>query len=152
MPKTRIGATSGGPRLLSRTRVATALETSQRQLGLLWGTVSVVLLMLVPQAGQFARALPACTFKTLVGIPCPTCGITRTTLALTNLDFAAALRVNPLVTVLLMAFVAGGLIAGLLAIAGRPLREPRWDLRPGERLGLVAVLVANWAYLVSRGI
>ncbi len=73
-------------------------------------------------------------------------------LALANLDFAAALRINPLVTVLLMAFVAGGLVAGLLAMVGRPLREPRWDLRPAERLGLVAVLVANWAYLVSRGI
>jgi len=111
-----------------------------------------VLLMLATRAEQLAQALPACTFRALVGISCPTCGVTRATLALANLDFRLALRINPLATVLLTAFVASGLVAGLSALRGRPLNEPRWNLHPVERLGLVAVIVANWAYLVCRGI
>ena len=121
-------------------------------MGLLWGTVAVVLLILATRAEQLAQTLPECTFKALVGLPCLTCGVTRSALALADLDFGVALRINPLATVLVVAFVGGGLVAGSLALGGRPLREPRWDLLPVERLGLVAVVVANWAYLVWRGI
>jgi len=152
LPNPSIGPTGGGSRDLAKARVGADLTTSERQLGLLWGTVVVVLLLLAMRAGQLAQILPACVFKTLTGIPCPTCGMTRATLALVNLDFMAALRVNPLATGLVMAFVVGGLVAGLAALLGRPLKEPRWDLRPTERLGFVVVVVANWAYLVSRGI
>lgn len=147
LPKRETGVTiwSGdGPTSVS--------ETSQRQLGLLWGTVVVVLLALVPYVRQFAGALPTCTFRAIVGIPCPTCGITRTVLALADLEFSTALQTNPLGAVLLTAFLAGGLVAGVSAIRGRPLQEPRWSLRPIERLGLTAVFVANWAYLISRGV
>ncbi len=73
-------------------------------------------------------------------------------MALADLDLRVALLINPLATLLVMAFVGGGLVAGMSALGGRPLREPRWNLRPAERLGLVIVIVANWAYLVSRGI
>ncbi|NHZ73488.1 MAG: DUF2752 domain-containing protein [Nitrospirae bacterium] len=152
MPRPGIGPTGGGSRNFAGPRVGADLTTSERQLGLIWGTVVVVLLLLAMRAEQLAQILPACAFKTLAGIPCPTCGMTRATLALVNLDLMAALRVNPLATGLVMAFVVGGLVAGLAALLGRPLKEPRWDLRPAERLGLVMVIVANWAYLVSRGI
>ena len=147
-----MGSTAGAPGPFSGARRTADLAASQRQLGLLWGTVAVVLLMLATRAEQLAQTLPVCTFKALVGIPCPTCGATRVTLALASLDFSAALRINPLATVALMAFVVGGLIAGLSALWGRPLKEPGWNLRPIERLGVVAVVVANWAYLVSSGI
>ena len=147
LPKRETGA-----RILPGDGLTSVSETSQRQLGLLWGTVVVVLLALVPYAWQLAGSLPVCTFKAIVGIPCPTCGITRTILALADLEFSMALRTNPLGAVLLTAFLAGGLVAGVSAIRGRPLKEPRWSLRPIERLGLAAVIVANWAYLISRGV
>ena len=152
MAKTKTGFTGSGSSLLTKPRVDADSVASQRQLGLLWGLVAVVLLLSAKRAEQLAQTLPGCTFKALVGIPCPSCGVTRATLALANLDIGVALRINPLTTVLLMAFVAGGLVAGLSALRGRPLREPRWNLSPVERLGLVAVVVANWAYLVSRGV
>lgn len=152
MATTKTSSIGGAPRSFAGSRVTADSAASQRQLGLLWGTVAVVLLMVATRAEQLAQALPACTFKALVGIPCPTCGVTRATQALANLDFRLALRINPLATALLMAFVAGGLVAGFLAFRGRPLTEPRWVLRPVERLGLVAVIVANWVYLVLRGI
>ena len=126
--------------------------TPQRQLGLLWGAVAVALMLLATDAERLAQSLPGCTFKVVLGIPCPTCGVTRVALALAHLEVAAALRINPLATVLLLVLVLGGLIAGGATLGGHPPKEPRWDLRPVERLGLVLVIVANWAYLVARGV
>jgi hypothetical protein len=127
-------------------------QTSERQLGLLWGAVAVALVLLASSAEQLAQNLPDCAFKAFVGIPCPTCGVTRAALALAHLDLASALRVNPLATLAWMALVPGGLVAGISTLAGRPPKEPRWDWRPDERLGLVLVVAANWAYLVARGL
>lgn len=127
-------------------------QAHPRQLGLLWGTVAVALVLLASGAEQLAQNLPHCTFKALLGIPCPTCGVTRAALALARLDVASALRVNPLATLFWLALVPGGLVAGVSTLAGRPPKEPRWDWRPVERLGLVLLIVANWAYLVARGL
>lgn len=148
----RSGSTERARGSFSTTRLSRESAASQRQLGLLWGAVAIVLLTMAPRADQLAQALPGCTFKALVGIPCPTCGVTRAALALSDLDFGAALRINPLATLLGMAFIAGGLMAGGSALRGRPLREPGWNLNPVERLGLLAVVVTNWAYLVLNGI
>ena len=127
-------------------------QTSERQLGLLWGVVAVTLVLLATRAEQLAQSLPGCTFKSFLGIPCPTCGVTRAVLELSNLDVASALKINPLATLSIMVLVLGGLVVGVSTLGGHPPREPRWDLRPLERLGLVLVVVANWAYLVTSGI
>lgn len=111
----------------------------------------MVLLLSVPYAERLAYALPACLFKSFVGIACPSCGVTRTALALSRLDLAMALRVNPLAAVLLTALVGGGIVAASWVATGRTLREPRWDLNLVERLGIIAVIVANWIYLVETG-
>ena len=142
---------AGGKRLLA-TSFASRAEASRRQLGLLWGVVSVALVVLATRAEQLAQAVPQCTFRALAGVPCPTCGVTRVTLALADLELMTALRINPLATVLWTALVVGGVIAGIAALRGRPLGEPNCNLSLVERFALVAVVLANWAYLVSRGI
>lgn len=38
-----------------------------------------------------------CIWQALLKIPCPGCGMTRATLAILRLDFAAALRLHPMV-------------------------------------------------------
>ena len=129
-----------------------AAQTSRRQLGLLWGAVATAVVLLASRAEMLAQNLPVCTFKSWLGIPCPSCGITRVVLELADLDVASAVKINPLATLLILTLVLGGLLAGVSTLGGRPPREPRWDLRPVERLGLVLVIVANWAYLVASGI
>jgi len=37
-----------------------------------------------------------CPIRALLGVPCPTCGMSRAALALLRLDFAASLRYHPL--------------------------------------------------------
>ena len=125
--------------------------TSGRQLGLLWGAVAVLLVGLSPLAERLTGNLPACPIKVIIGMPCLSCGTTRAALALARLDMAAALTINPLAAAGWLALVGGGLIAGVLALVGRPISEPTWHLSPGWRCLLVAVLVANWAYLIWIG-
>ena len=97
--------------------------------------------------------LPRCAFKTITGLPCPTCGVTRTIIALSRGDVDRALFLNPLATIA----CAAGLLYLLYAAAVLALRLPR--LRPAVsaaaarrvRIGAVAVLAANWLWLIATG-
>lgn len=119
-----------------------------RQLGLLWGGVALLLLGLAPIGGRLAGALPACPFRTLIGLPCMSCGTTRAALALAALEPLAALRLNPLATLGWAGLVGGGLVAGSRAVLGRPIAAPRWNVSLKTRLTLVSVGLGNWAYLI----
>lgn len=124
----------------------------RRQLAFLWAGVALALVALAPLTTRLAAAAPACPIRAWLDLPCLTCGATRATLALARLEPAAAFAFNPLVAGAWLGLVAGGLIAGGLAIVGRPL--PAWSLRPtlGLRMTVGALLLANWAYLIRAGI
>ncbi|MCB1057825.1 MAG: DUF2752 domain-containing protein [Acidobacteria bacterium] len=129
----------------------TEQRSADRQLGLLWGAVAATLVLLSPLGARLALGLPRCPLKVLAGFPCPACGTTRSALALAHLDFAGAFAVNPLATVGWVALIAGGLVAGAFALAGRPLREPREQWPGWVRGVLVAAVVLNWTYLLHHG-
>lgn len=126
-----------------------------RQFGILWGAVATALVALSPLAPKLAGMLPACPLKTLAGLPCPGCGSTRVALALSRIDLGSAVAVSPLATAAMVFLVAGGLVAGVLALAGIEVPEPpRLD---GRRLwvarGVVIGAVAlNWLYLLYTGV
>ncbi len=121
-----------------------------RQVGLYWGAVSLLMLALAPFAPALASSMPPCFFHELTGRPCVTCGGTRAAVALARLDPMTALRANPLVAIGLVALVGGGLLAGLFALLGRGVHEPR--RYPGwVRLACVLALAANWAWLIVDG-
>jgi len=111
----------------------------------------VLLLALSSQAERLASTLPACPIKAVSGLPCLTCGATRAGLALAQLDIVGAIAVNPLAALAWVALVGGGLVAGLFALLGRPLREPDLRLSLPIRCALVMVFLANWVYLVGAG-
>lgn len=124
---------------------------ARRQLGLLWGAVAAALVVLSPLGERLAPALPACPLKTWTGLPCFTCGATRTALELAHFDLLGALALSPLMTVAWIALIGGGLVAGLAALAGRGVPEPPGNLAWKWRFAAVGVLLANWAYLVWAG-
>lgn len=130
---------------------AAAARRADYQLGLLWGTVSLVLLALAPAARLLAAALPACPFKLLSGLPCAACGTTRAALALARWDPAGALAVNPLAALGWATLVLGGLTAGVLALAGWPMSARHATLRPLGRAAAVSLILANWLYLILSG-
>ncbi len=124
----------------------------RRQLALLWGGVAVALLALAPLAPRLASGLPACPVRAWLDLPCLTCGTTRAALALASFDPAAALALNPLAALGWIGLIGGGLIAGGMAVADRPLPEAR--LRPTLRLRvtLAFALLGNWVYLLLAGV
>jgi hypothetical protein len=105
-----------------------------------------------PFGARLVAALPPCPVKVVVGIPCPSCGTARAALALARLDFVAALAWNPLAAFGWIVLIAGGLAAGVWALAGRELPESPRELPWIVRLAAVALLLVNWAYLYSRGV
>lgn len=123
----------------------------QRQLGLLWGGVALALVALSRLPARWLPVLPPCPVKTLTGLPCPTCGATRTAWALAHLDLLGALAVSPLATLGWVALVGGGLVAGLAALLGFGVPEPPQQIAWPWRALAVLLVAANWVYLVWHG-
>lgn len=95
-----------------------------------------------------------CPFRTLTGIPCPTCGGTRALLAAASGDFRAAVQLNPMV-----GLAATGLLAWIpLSCAWVVGRWPRPEVRrlvpvSGRivaRAGGILVL-GNWLWVAFSG-
>ena len=122
--------------------------TPGRQLGILWGATAAGLIALSPFAAEITFGLPACPFLAFSGVPCLTCGTTRAALALSRLDPLRALALNPLATIGWVALVGGGLVGGVYSLLGGEVREPRWKVSLGARFAAVALLLANWAYVI----
>lgn len=98
--------------------------------------------------------LPGCPFHAMTGLPCPTCGGTRALMALARLQWHEALVLNPLVT---SAAVLWGPLMLAFALPARSARrspaEPALRLfgTSAGRLIFIAMIAANWAYLISAG-
>jgi hypothetical protein len=112
--------------------------------------VTALWLALVGVLHYLEPAAPLCGFKRLTGVPCPGCGLTRGVTALAKGEVAHGLAFNPLLLTALLLFL---LLLGVRLLLGR---APRLGLAPRERrlalLGGALLLVANWAYLVARGV
>lgn len=98
-----------------------------------------------------------CHFKKLLGIPCLTCGGTRALLAWSHLRPGVAFVMNPLVAIGAAAMTAW-LIYSLGVFIVRPARRLRLVVdfrsearasRNWTRLGIAAVVILNWIYLIG---
>lgn len=96
--------------------------------------------------------MPRCIFHSLTGVPCVTCGATRSAWQFLQGHFWAALLFNPL------AFLAycGVLVFDFYALIILIGRRPRLRLEPLTqaekslaRYLVIALLAANWIYLIA---
>ncbi len=100
----------------------------------------------------FAMANPwlswPCPLRTVLHVPCPTCGMTRATLCLCTLDFAGAARLHPLVFVTLPVLA----LASALEAHGY-VQYARWGTvarHRGVSRALTALLVVLLALWIAR--
>jgi uncharacterized protein DUF2752 len=96
---------------------------------------------------------PGCLFRRLTGLPCPTCGATRSAIALVHGDLLGAIQQNPLMVVCYgLSFVINLYAAAVLLFR---LPRPRLASLPAKvkrMLGMLvaAALGANWIYLLAH--
>ena len=79
-------------------------------------------------AGIVAFRLPFCPLASVLGVPCPGCGLTRATLALAHGDLKHALALHPLVFVLAPLFIWAMSSAAIGYVRGPRAARPmqRW--------------------------
>jgi hypothetical protein len=120
---------------------------------LLWLSVSGA--GLVASATWFGLRLPwpGCAFHDLTGLPCVTCGATRSTVQFLHGHFHAALLFNPLVFASLCAIVLLDVYAFVVLATRAPrLRLADWKRTETKivRILVIVLLVLNWAYLLAH--
>lgn len=108
----------------------------------------LVLALAAIAALVIALDAPLCPSATLLGLPCPGCGLTRASLALVRGDIATAVRLHPLAPLLapLALSVAG--LALVRFVRGDSEPGPNWLARSSPRLvttlaGVLVVLVVG---------
>lgn len=123
----------------------------QIEFGLIYGGIALLALA----AGRFLPVLalaPSCVFKGLSGIPCPTCGSTRSIVHLSHGHIFDSLIMNPLVSLCAIAAV----LSFAYSLVTLMFDLPRFGLVLSERekdsvrVGAVLLVLANWAYLAVK--
>ncbi len=117
----------------------------------LWLAAAASALALRPLWLAAAPILRPCVFRSVTGIPCPTCGTTRAATAFLDGNFLAAFAANPLAAAVGLLFVAGAPIAALWAIARWPVPLLPTPLPMWVRIGAVALIATNWIYVITAG-
>jgi hypothetical protein len=113
-------------------------------LGLACAVAIATAAWLTPAPGGLAtpdghRTPEACWFRLVTGLPCPTCGMTRSYVKLLKGDISGSVRAHPAGPLMLAATAAA--LLGILGV-GLRRRRPLWG-RPGFRFAVtwVALLV-----------
>ena len=127
------------------TRIATREE---RQLAYLWLAAAASALALRPLWLAVAPLLRPCIFRSLTGVPCPSCGTTRAAMAFLDGDLISAFAANPLAAAAGLLFVVGAPLAALWSIARWPVPVLPTPLPGWMRIGAVALIAGNWLYVI----
>jgi hypothetical protein len=109
----------------------------------------LLLLAVIRLAHQFQLGWPFCAFRLATGLPCPTCGGTRSVLALVQWRLGEAFWWNPLVALGCIAMCAWFLLWLLDVVQGRARSRGVWECaqrRPWPVV-LAGAVALNWVYL-----
>ena len=121
----------------------------QIEFGIIYGGVALLALFAVHFL-PVLRFLPSCAFKGFTGMPCPTCGSTRSVVHLAHGELSASVAANPLIS---FCFCAAVLYC-LFSIITLSMRVPRPGIVLSEReknllrAGAVMIVLINWIYLI----
>jgi hypothetical protein len=97
----------------------------------------------------FSRLPTTCGFYRLTGLPCPSCGMTRSVAALAHLDWATAVEMNALGPAFVAVFAIWWLVAVYEIAIGRRTRLGRWARRNLGRLSAIGIAIL-FAYGIAR--
>ncbi len=141
-----------GPRAERRPRLRLTARAGAPPLGAIFGGILLLGGLAVTLLHLDRLPFAVCLFKSLSGLPCPTCGSTRALGRLFARDAAGALAMNPMAALGMLA-VGVWAVADLLLLPSRRALSLEIEPRLAARLR-VAVIVAfllNWIYLLTAG-
>jgi uncharacterized protein DUF2752 len=101
----------------------------------------------------FGLPWPKCWFRQLTGLPCPTCGATRSILSLVHGNPGDAIRHNPLLFLCYVGTLVLDLYCTFVLLFRLPrFRLPRQPAKIKYRLWIFvfAAVAMNWIYLVAN--
>ena len=133
-------------RIVFRQRIAAQID-----FGLIYGTIALVVLC-ASRYLPLLNLVPSCAFKEHTGIPCPTCGSTRSIVYLSHGDFLAALMMNPLTALCLSGAVLLFLYDLVTVVFDVPRVSVSLTRREGNALRacIIALLITQWIYLILK--
>ncbi|MGE5174143.1 MAG: DUF2752 domain-containing protein [Betaproteobacteria bacterium] len=121
------------------------------EFGIIYGVIALFVLCAVRMFPVFPFA-PSCVFKGLTGLPCPTCGSTRSVVHLVHGDISGALMMNPLTAMCFIAAILFFLYSLITLVFDLPRVSFILTKKEGNavRIGAITLLLAQWVYLSLR--
>lgn len=120
---------------------------------LIWFAVSAAALAGAVVWLALALPWPRCAFRALTGLPCVTCGATRSLIEFLRGNFLAAWNWNPLAFVAICGVIAFDLYAAIVLFGQMPrLRVVDWTIaeKNAARIMVISLLALNWIYLLAH--
>jgi len=123
--------------------------SGQIEFGIIYGGIALLALW-AARSLPVLTFLPSCTFKGLTGLPCPTCGSTRSLVHLSHGDVADALAMNPLITLCFLCLF----LYALYSLVTLLHRMDRINMILSEHeknilhAGAFMIILLNWTYLI----
>ncbi len=121
----------------------------QIEFGILYGGIAL-LMLIAARVLPLHLLAPTCVLYGLTGIPCPTCGSTRSLVFLAHGDLSRALFLNPLVVAACITAHLALLYSMITLIPGIPRVGIHLSNQEITVIKSVAVclFLVNWAYLI----
>lgn len=121
--------------------------------GVLIIPLSILLSAAVLHLPQFLQ--PICRFHKNTGIPCPTCGASRSMLLLMSGHPLKAIYTQPLITITAILAVIYS-IYSFIVVTGKLSRIRPVNVSAKDRkiitISIIAAVTINWLYLIVKGI
>ncbi|MBN2542830.1 DUF2752 domain-containing protein [bacterium] len=129
----------------------TKLSKGETDYELIWGAIFLFVLLIVQFFPFDHIPYYRCPFKSITGIPCPTCGFTSAFLLMRELRISEAFRTNPLGCVSYIAIFIFTIYAFTVKVF--KLKRIRVSVKNKKtariiRVSVVLVIAINWVYLI----
>jgi hypothetical protein len=119
------------------------------EFGIIYGGIALLMLC-VGRLLPVLSIAPDCVFKELTGMPCPTCGATRSVVHLAHGEIISAIAMNPLITLCLITATVYFVASIVLVAFDLPRVTFILDDKETNVTKVIAVMILliQWAYLI----
>ena len=119
-------------------------------LGTIYGAIGLIGMSIALFFPQILHIIPPCKFYLWTGIPCPSCGATRSGIFLTHLDGKSALVANPFFFLVYLALFFWGIntIWGLIFKKNLSLKMTTRE-QSKLKYSILMIIGASWIFTIT---